>query len=109
MDLEQGSTNIDNETQETAEELRKQREWFEVTLASIGDGVDHRRRRWPYNAKSSRRTIAAGRLRSQRTTLEPSFTSQRGYAGKVETPQCGRLRTVDPWLANHTLPHEGWP
>jgi PAS domain S-box-containing protein len=39
MDLEQGSTNIDNETQETAEQLRQQREWFEVTLASIGDGV----------------------------------------------------------------------
>src|SRR5215471_5086668 len=39
MNFVQELTNKSNGTQETVDELREQRKWFEVTLASIGDGV----------------------------------------------------------------------
>lgn len=42
MDFSEESPNTSNDNSsasETAEELKQQREWFEVTLASIGDGV----------------------------------------------------------------------
>src|SRR5215471_13798925 len=39
MNFVQELTNKSNGTQETVDELREQRKWFDVTLASIGDGV----------------------------------------------------------------------
>jgi PAS domain S-box-containing protein len=39
MNVLQESDKTPRETPETADELRQQRKWFEVTLASIGDGV----------------------------------------------------------------------